>query len=375
MLVRRLDITGVRNITHASLSPLSAINIIFGRNGAGKTSVLETVSLLATGKSFRGHKLTPLIQHGQDSCVAFGEINLAGQGFQPVGVERSRRDSANALIKVAGERIRSASVLAENLPMQVICADTFKLLEGAPAVRRQYLDWGVFHVEHQYYTLWKAARRCLKQRNHLLRHGKIDRQQLAVWTSEFADLGQRIDELRQQYIRQLKPVFEQTLAKLIDLDEVGLSYNRGWDKDLPLAEVLQQQATRDETQGFTGSGPHRADLRIRYQRANAADTLSRGQQKLVICALRVAQGYLLAQLVNKRCVYLIDDLPAELDGERRRALCELLEGLGSQVFITCVDPTDLRSCWSEAADMAMFHVEQGAVTRHTNEEQLDGLSL
>lgn len=363
MLIRRLEITGVRNISHASLSPFSRINILYGQNGAGKTSILESLSLLASGKSFRGHKLGPLIQRGRDSCIAFGEIQLVGRGYQPVGVERTRGRSANALIKVAGHRVKSASILAENLPLQVISSDTFKLLEGPPSIRRQYLDWGVFHVEHRYYPLWKSARRCLKQRNNLLRHGKIDPHQLAGWTRELAGLGEEIDQFRQDYIRRLKPVFDARLKQLIDLEEVSLSYNRGWDKDRSLLEVLEQQQDKDFAQAFTGYGPHRADLRVRYHKANAAETLSRGQQKLVICALMLAQGYLLSELANKECVYLVDDLPAELDSSRRHALCGLLERLGSQVFLTCVDPGDLGNCWSESADLALFHVEQGVVSR------------
>ena len=365
MLLRRLDITGVRNISHASLSPLAQINILHGQNGAGKTSVLESVALLSSGKSFRSHKLDPLIQQGADRCIAFGEVYLDKRGFQPVGVERGRRNSPHqsAMIKVGGERVNSASVLAENLPLQVVYSDTFKLLEGSPSVRRQFLDWGVFHVEHSYYPLWKSARRCLKQRNSLLRHGKIDTQQLSIWSAELADLGEKIDQLRQDYIRRLVPVFEDTMAKLIDIDGIRMSYYRGWDKQRSLQETFESHKERDIHQGFTGFGPHRADLRIRYNNANAAETLSRGQQKLVVCALRVAQGYLLSELVNKECLYLVDDLPAELDAGRRKVLCRLLEELGCQVIVTCVDPEDLRDCWSDKADLAMFHVEHGTITK------------
>lgn len=363
MLLRRIDISGVRNIRRASLTPLSPINIIYGDNGAGKTTILEAISLLSTAKSFRSHKLGPIIQRETDVCTVFGEVKSPRGSYQPVGVERSRRDSASINIKIGGERVRSVSQLAENLPLQVISADTFRLLEGSPSVRRQYLDWGVFHVEQQYYHLWKTARRCLKQRNHLLRSGHIDQKQLATWTHELAVVGAEIDRLRQDYIRQLKPVFDATLAQLIELEGVSLSYNRGWDKERSLQDVYERQTQKDIAQGFTGFGPHRADLRVRHQQSNAAETLSRGQQKLVVSALRVAQGYVLSELARKPCVYLIDDLPAELDENRRKALCALLQRLGSQVFITCVDPGDLESCWDESVELSMFHVKHGEVSR------------
>ncbi|MEE8060108.1 MAG: DNA replication/repair protein RecF [Pseudomonadales bacterium] len=362
MLIRRLEITGVRNVKRESLTSLSQINILYGSNGAGKTSVLESIHLLSSARSFRTHKLKPLIGSKVDSCTVFAEIDIPGLGYQPVGVERFKSAARSGVIKVSGQSVKSSALLANNLPLQVICSDTFKLLEGAPVVRRQFLDWGVFHVEHSFHRVWKTARRCLKQRNTLLRHGRIDAVQLDVWTSELARLGQQLDNFRQQYIAQLVPVFEHTLAKLIDLDGLRLNYNRGWDKDRTLEEVFQSNRIREQELGYTLSGPHRADLRLRYQSADAADILSRGQQKLVVCALRVAQGYLLSQLTGRLCVFLVDDLPSELDNDRRKALCKLLEELQCQVFITCVDRADMENCWSMDTPIKMFHVEQGKIT-------------
>ena len=366
MLIRRLEITGVRNLQQTYLSDLSQINILYGSNGAGKTSVLESIHLLSSARSFRTHKLGPLINSTADSCVSFAEVDLPGAGYQSVGVQRFRSKSKAAVIKVAGKPVKSAALLADSLPLQVICADTFKLLEGSPSVRRQFLDWGVFHVEHGFHGVWKTAQRCLKQRNTLLRHGRIDAAELAVWTLEVARLGELLDGFRQRYIAQLVPVFEQTLAKLVDLEGLRLSYNRGWDKERSLQEVLDSNLIREQEQGYTVSGPHRADLRLRYQSTNAADILSRGQQKLVVCALRVAQGYLLSELTGRSCVFLVDDLPAELDSDRRRALCTLLEELKCQVFISCVDRNELKDCWSAEAAIKMFHVEQGKITAVTS---------
>ncbi len=362
VLIRRLEITGVRNLHHSRLNDLSQINILYGSNGAGKTSVLESIHLLSSARSFRTHKLAPLISNTLDSCIAFAEINLPGAGYQPVGVERFRSKNTAGVIKVSGKPVKSAALLADQLPVQVISADSFKLLDGSPSVRRQFLDWGVFHVEQSFHSLWKTARRCLKQRNTLLRHGRIDAAQLEVWTIELARLGEQLDGLRQRYISQLVPVFEQTLEKLIGLEGLRLSYNRGWDKDRSLRQVLDSNLCREQEQGYTLSGPHRADLRLRYQSSNAAEILSRGQQKLVVCALRVAQGYLLSQLTGRSCVFLVDDLPAELDREHRSALCALLEELECQVFITCVDRKEMEDSWSTQAAVKVFHVEHGMIT-------------
>jgi DNA replication and repair protein RecF len=171
-----------------------------------------------------------------------------------------------------------------------------------------------------------------------------------------------MDNYRKAYFKQFVPVFERTLQRLLKLDGLGLTYYRGWDKEKSLFEVISTNKQRESEQGYTVSGPHRADLKLRYQSSMAADILSRGQQKLVVCALRVAQGYLLSQLTGRSCVYLVDDLPAELDKEHRLSLCGLLEELKCQVFVTCVDHHDLSDCWSVDAAIKMFHVEQGVVS-------------
>jgi DNA replication and repair protein RecF len=362
VIIQRLDITGVRNLRSASLHELSSINIIYGANGAGKTSVLESIHLLSSARSFRSHKLKPLINNDMDSCVSFAEIDLPGAGYQPVGVQRFRSSTTPSVIKVSGKLVKSASTLAENLPLQAINSSTFQLLDGPPAVRRQFLDWGVFHVEHRFHAVWLGFQRCLKQRNSLLRHARIADPQLPVWTDELVLYADQLDQYRRQYFEALKPLFNTILNSLVQLDGLDISYQRGWDKDKSLAEVLAANLLRENEQGYTSSGPHRAEIRFRYQSSNAAEILSRGQQKLVVCALRIAQGYLLTNLTGRSCVFLLDDLPAELDKSHRVALCGLLEELNCQVFITCVDHNDLKGCWSEQAAIKMFHVEHGNIT-------------
>lgn len=362
VLIRRLDISKIRNLQDVSLVGLAPINIFYGNNGAGKTSVLEAIHLLSSARSFRSHKLNPLINSKSDKCLAFAEVRLKGQGFQPVGVERFKSSHKKGVIKVSGDRISSVSTLAENLPLQVLSSETFKLLEGAPAIRRQFIDWGVFHVEHRFHSAWRNAQRCLKQRNSLLRRGRIDNSQLEAWTAELVAAGELLDTFREKYFNAYMPIFTDVLERLVALEGISLEYYRGWDRSASLSEVLSENEQKDREKGFTVSGPHRADLRLKSRSNMAVDILSRGQQKLVVCALRVAQGYLLSSITGKSCVYLIDDMPSELDKNHRKALCELLEGLECQVFLTCVDQDDLDGCWKADTEKKVFHVEQGAIS-------------
>jgi len=362
VLIRRLDISGVRNLAPVSLTEFEPVNIFYGVNGAGKTSVLESIHLLSSARSFRSHKLNPLINNSLEKCVVFGEVFLSGRGYLPVGVERYKATGRSGAIKVAGQPVSSAAVLAENLPVQVISSDTFKLLEGGPVVRRQFIDWGVFHVEQSFHAVWRNVQRGLKQRNSLLRHGRIDQQQLHAWTLELIKYSEQLDALRLHYFQQFLPVFEKLLKRLVDLEDLSVSYFRGWDKTRDIADIFEENLLKEIDKGYTTVGPHRADLRLRYKAMAASEVLSRGQQKLVVCAMRVAQGLLLSTLTGKQCVFLVDDLPSELDSMHRQALCELLEEINCQVFLTCVDWKDVIDYWSSENKVKLFHVEHGKIS-------------
>jgi DNA replication and repair protein RecF len=138
---------------------------------------------------------------------------------------------------------------------------------------------------------WQRLQKALRQRNSWLRHGTLDGASQAAWDRELCLASDEIDEFRRAYIKALKPVFEQTLSELVQLEGLTLSYYRGWDKEKDLSTVLASSLHRDQQIGHTQAGPQRADLRLRLGGHNAADILSRGQQKLVVCALRIAQGH------------------------------------------------------------------------------------
>ncbi|MCL5043517.1 MAG: DNA replication/repair protein RecF [Gammaproteobacteria bacterium] len=362
MPLTRLSVTGVRNLQPVTLHPSPRINLVHGANASGKTSLLEAIHLLGLARSFRTNKLQPVIQYQQAQCTVFAELQSDGQEKSQIGVQRSA--DSEFVIRINGQNVRSAAQLARTLPLQLINPDSFRLLEGAPKQRRQFLDWGVFHVEHSFLPAWQRLQKSLKQRNSLLRRGRIDSLLLAPWELELIQAAEQIDHYRQAYIGRLKPVFEQVLGDMLSIEGLTLSYFRGWDKEKPLADVLGQQFERDCQLGHTQAGPQRADLRVRVNGLNAVDVLSRGQQKLVVSALKIAQGYLLKQQYGPQsCVFLVDDLPSELDAQHRQALCRLLEQLDCQVFITCVEPDQLTGLWQNETPTRLFHVEHGHIAQ------------
>jgi DNA replication and repair protein RecF len=362
MTLKRLLIQNLRNLDGVDLAPSLQVNLIYGENGSGKTSILEAINLLALGRSFRSHKHKTLINHQQQSFTVFGRVQADDGSDVPIGI--SRHLDGDASFKANGVLVPSAADLAAYLPVQVINSDTFLLLEGSPKVRRQFIDWLVFHVEPNFFPVWKAIQRCLKHRNSLLRRDRIDAFELAPWDKELVDLTNKIHEFRTQCMAQFNETFAELLTEFISIDGIALGYYRGWDKEKSYAEVLNDSLERDKRQGYTHTGSHRADLKITVHGMDAAEVLSRGQQKLLVCALKIAQGYVFTRITGRKSIYLVDDLPAELDEKHRALLVHWLDTMGTQVFITGVESETLLSSWRDKTEITpkLFHVEQGRVT-------------
>ena len=361
MSIRRLRVQGIRNLQDVDLE-LASVNVFFGANGSGKTSLLEAVYVLGSGKSFRAPRLDPVITHQSPECVVHAAITDSHGSSIPMGLARQRNGEFQG--RIQGRTVQNAAELARCLPLQLINSDTFQLLEGGPKSRRQFLDWGVFHVEQGFHAVWLDVQRALRQRNALLRHARLAPDQLEAWDIHLSARAEELDAFRRGYFDAFYPQFTATLGELASLEDVDLSYQRGWDKETPLKDVLRESLSRDHERGFTVQGPHRADIRVRVKGQSAEQVLSRGQQKLVVCAMKVAQARVFSANRQRDCVFLVDDLPSELDRRHRSALAALLSSLGCQGLVSCVDRADLEAVWPSVPEdqRRMFHVEQGRFT-------------
>ncbi len=367
MHLSKINVRGIRNIKQAALSPSSSINIIYGRNGCGKTSLLEAIYLLGRGRSFRSSRLRSVINAECQECLVFAVLSdrSEGQGCNetPIGVRRS--GSGEFQFKIAGQQVYTASLLAEKLPTLVVNSDTFALVDGSPGDRRRFLDWGVFHVEQAPRELWRNHQRVLKQRNNLLRRGKIDREQLQVWDREFAELSEQVANYRESYFARFVPEC-QAAYKALSGEEVDLEVELfpGWQKKTSLRDELKASFQRDQQSKTTNVGAHRADLKLKCGGRSAVEVLSRGQIKLLVLAMQLAQGRILRKIKRRDCIYLLDDLAAELDRMNLSRCLAFLADQRDQVFLTGTDRHTLLSVMPERIyqDPAVFHVEQGVVT-------------
>jgi DNA replication and repair protein RecF len=308
--------------------------LITGENASGKTSLLEGIYYLGRGRSFRSAGNRELMQTGRTGFSLFGEIRV-GELLRRSGVEVT---GGERRIRVDGEAGTSAD-LVRALPVQAIDPEIHELVQGGPELRRQFLDWGVFHVEHSYLATWRRYQAALKQRNAALRHN-ASASQLSTWDDQLVEHGQAVDAARSSYLSHYLPAFATICGENLRI-EINCEYRRGWPKDEDLAYSLHKNADSDISKGFTQVGPHRADLVLEVKARRARYRVSRGQQKLIAAALVIAQTRFLARDARNDLVLLVDDPAAELDQDNRARLFGLLRELPAQLFITALEARDL----------------------------------
>lgn len=360
--LQELRIENFRNLLAVDMQPSPGINLIFGDNGSGKTSLLEAISVLAHGRSFRTHKFRRLINDLEAETTVFARMQSQKEGDLKVGVNRKR--SGETTFRVNGSNVSSAAELARRLPLLVMDAHSFSLIEGSAKVRRQFFDWLVFHVKHEFKDLWRAYSLCLKQRNTLLRRDKISPLDLKPWDQELVELGRQIESLRRAVLTPFLEAFGGTAAQFgFNQKELTLTYINGWRENEASLAQLSASFDKDRKQGFTSLGPHKSDLKITLGQVPAAELLSRGQQKLLVAALFLAEANIKQHQREEEVVFLMDDLPAELDSRHLIQLCGWLNELKAQLFVTGVTAEGLKELWPGFKDLdhAMFHVKHGEV--------------
>jgi DNA replication and repair protein RecF len=357
--LQKLHIWGVRNLSSVEIMPSPQFNLIWGDNGSGKTSILEAIYTLSLGRTFRSHQQRPLIQDLASEAVVSCHLE---NGFT-LGIKRHRAANKGIELRMNGGKVESIATHTRELPLQLLNNESFNIIEGSPQERRAFLDWGVFHVKHSFLQAWRNTRRALQNRNALLK------KQAAVtllepWTYEFIKNANTVDEMRRHYIEELQLELSGDLgAELQDYlgASLSLSYRCGWDPELGLEKQLQANLSRELLYGHSLFGPQLCDIEFRLNGKLCSNLLSRGQLKLTLGLLKIAQARQLFLSTGKAPIFLIDDLPAELDKVNQARLLNHLSGLQSQVFVTAIEANSIPTSPDTIKEFGLFHVKHGRI--------------
>ncbi len=350
MSISQLSLTDFRNLKSTTLDFHPSLNFLCGSNGSGKTNLLESIHVLCQACSFRTHQLKQCISHDKSNFLLFGRFN-----DYKAGLSKSQQKLE---IKLNGESINKRSELASKTPINIVNADSFNLITGSPEERRKFLNWCLFHVEHEYSEHWAHFKHALKQRNQLLKI-RQDLNLLDYWNDYLIKPSMAIHQYRKHYTKLINQQLVEQLPDLLGNIQITMEYVEGWPKEVELKTCLEANRAKDIKAGYTNYGVHRDNLKIMADGMPADQVLSRGQLKRLCLALIVAVLKIVRQKSDRGIILLIDDLHSELDEASQQSVYRLLTDIGLQLFITNLAehiPTALRG-----KDFKMFHVEHGII--------------
>ncbi len=330
-MLQTLELANVRSYKNGLFQFSDSVNIIVGPNASGKTNLLEAVHMVCKGEAFKSDDAN-MINHNSEwariDCQYDDQIRVVKLKKSPLSKTfvfddlEKKRFPADKIIPV---------VLFE--PIHLL------LLGGEPERRRAYIDNLLTQTEPGFGALLKSYKRIVSQRNRLLKQETISLEHLFVWDVQLSDIAGKVIEFRKKYTDFLQEQITENYQSVSGNNEtLSITY----ESKIPvthyaneLLKKLKHDFELDKARGYTGSGPHRDDLKITIDGHDVRDSASRGETRSIVLALKMAELNILEQKTGEKPLLLLDDVFSELDGKRRRTLSETLQKY--QTFITTTD--------------------------------------
>lgn len=338
MQLRTLEVDRLRNLKAVGLELSAGLTMVTGRNGQGKTSLLEAVYLLATGRSFRARKIEEMVAWGG------GPVRVTGTVARRTGEIRLGVVLDGPVRRLlVDDRERDLEGFLGWLDLVALPNERMAVLRGGPDERRRYLDRGLLGLDPGYLRRLGEYRRVLQQRNALLRSGGGPRPEMESWEERLVQAAGRLHRSRRAYaVRVAAGMGEVGRALYPSGELLALRYRpspatSGEDEpgayERLLAEALHRTRGRDATFGYTGEGPHRDDLLVELDGIDLRRFGSSGQVRLAVVALSLAQLRLLQEDKGESSLFLMDDFDSDLDDTRTSALATYLHDGGFQGLV------------------------------------------
>jgi len=339
LFINQFTATSLRSLDFITINPNKHINIILGKNNAGKTSVLEGIFYSSSLKSFKSVPSASLVANTSKCLkilVKFAKSNDNGV----ISIEKSLK---LPIVKKINDKRVSAKQLLEAFPVLALNFGSSNVITGSSDERRLLLDWGSFHVEHAYLDLYKDFNKSLKQRNSLLKKNELAN--IEYWTDLVSELGTKLHKIRYAYFMDLSIAFENIKTEMLellpniynDIKESKISYNPGWLKSISLKDSLNNTLAKDTALKHTTTGPHRADISFTTGNNDLKSVSSMSTQIISTLLVIISQARVFHVKHKHNPIILIDDLFFGIDDKNLQLVINLLKSSKAQCFITAPD--------------------------------------
>jgi DNA replication and repair protein RecF len=365
MILRKLSILNYKNIGEAQLELSPKMNCFIGRNGMGKTNVLDAVYYLSFCRSASNPIDSQVIRHDEPFCMIEGEYD---EDIISVGMKRGQKKH----FKRNKKEYKRLSEHIGLIPLVVVSPADTLLIEGGSEERRKLMDMVIAQYDRSYIDALSHYNNALQQRNTLLKQASaaevspaaFDPLLMQLWEEQMAEAGEQLFEKRRAFVDELVPLFQQYYEHISGGQErVGLTYVSHCQCG-PLLEVIQRDRHKDLAVGYSLHGVHRDDLEFTLDGHLMKREGSQGQNKTYVIALKLAQFDFLKRTGSKTTpLLLLDDIFDKLDAQRVEQIVRLVSSDNfGQIFITDTNRDHLDQILSTTTlDYKIFHVSQGEI--------------
>lgn len=338
---------------HLNFSP--GLNFFIGGNGAGKSSLLESLSVLLSTRSFLGSKLPPMILKGQTEIYLAARIESL---YGPCKLEHHAVLGAKSReVKIDGKKINAYQELLRRFPFVTFSSDDLDMIERGPELRRQFFDRLISYIDLNYYGNLVGYAKVLKHRNEVLK--SKDRESLEFWDQELARYAAPLFKTREIYVNDFN-LFCSDFGNFPEgVSELYFEYRPPLKEGEFLAQLFKNR-DKDMKIGFTTAGPHRDEYQIRYPLGLLRNYASSGQKKAMAFYFKLFQAKFIERKTEQRPVLLIDDIFAELDTSNRMKITNSIKESGCQTFISSTGEELIQNLLDDSSG-SIFEIKEGRV--------------
>ncbi len=343
MRISPLTLRDFRNYSELFFTPSEGLNIIFGENAQGKTNLLESVALLAYGRSHRSPHDAELIRHGaQNAFAAVSVLNDVDDDY-PHTIGALLSSNERKAFSLDGERLVRFADLMGCLNIVLFSPESLLLIKGGATERRRFLNMEISQLGGSYFYNLQRYNAILRQKNAVLKSPDVLRHPsyVSTWDEQLISHAIFITKARMAFIERLTPIACEIFNTLSSgTDELDIGYKSALgvnptEKDAAseLMTLLSDSLADDIRRGYTRIGPHRDEMTFAVNGMDARVYASQGQQRALALALKLSEIRLIEKTRNERPIVLLDDVFSELDANRCRALLDYVSRC--QCIITC----------------------------------------
>jgi len=353
--VSKITLKNFRCFDSLDLELSPQINFFYGKNGSGKTSILEAIYLCSSGKSFKSSNIRALIKHNKDGFKVRSFDSISGH------ILNIKKEQTKPIEILSNNKKIAISSLIRQKPATAIHNQTFSFADASPDFRRKLLDRSIFISNDEFSQTWFSFYRSLKQRNTLLKQNAPG---IDAWDEAIVEHGVKLNNIRKEFhsntIRELKSLIKKINQNhnLNYLENINISFRQGWDELLSLRESIKETLAKDRARRTTTKGPHKADIKFLINNVDAKQILSRGEQKLFSILWCCSQHKVLKNIHGLDPTLIIDDIKSELDNTLMSVFIDALNYIENQVIFSCIDDQFSSKISDKFEDFKKFHVEQ-----------------